>query len=146
MPYTAGQEIDAFCTRCKVDNVHVIVAVWEGAVKKVQCKSCNHEHLYRRPRAGREKAAAAARAARPSRAPGRRSHAPEPSPAERWKEALSGRDPAAAKPYSMKGSFAAGDLIRHTSFGQGLVAKLVPPDKMEVMFEEGTKVLVHRRT
>jgi hypothetical protein len=142
MPHTAGQEIDAFCTRCKVDNVHVIVAVWEGAVKKVLCKSCNHEHLFRRPRAGRAEAPPRPRA---SRAPGRRSHAPEPSPAERWKEALSGRDPNAAKAYSMKGSFAAGDMIRHASFGQGLVAKLVPPDKMEVMFEEGTKVLVHRR-
>ena len=143
MPYTAGQEIDAFCTRCKRDNVHVIVAVWEGAVKKVQCKSCNHEHLYRRPRAGRPEPPAPPPT---TRAPGRPAHAPEPSPAERWKEALSGRDPNAAKPYSMKGTFAAGDLIRHTSFGQGLVAKLVPPDKMEVMFEEGTKVLIHRRT
>src|SRR5687768_12839936 len=121
MPHTAGQEIDAFCTRCKRDNVHVIVAVWEGAVKKVQCKSCNHEHLYRRPHAGREEAP---RASRPSRAPGRRSMPPEPTPAEKWKEALAGKDPTAAKAYSMKGSFTAGDLIKHTSFGQGLVAKL----------------------
>jgi len=140
MPHTAGQEIDAFCTRCKRDNVHVIIAVWEGAVKKVQCKSCNQEHLFRRPRAGRPAPA------RPARAAGRRSHhPPEPSPAERWKEALAGKDPTGAKQYSMNGSFAAGDLIRHTSFGQGLVSKLVPPDKMEVMFEDGTKVLVHRR-
>ena len=141
MAHTAGQEIDAFCTRCKVDNVHVIVAVWQGAVKKVLCKSCNHEHLYRRPRAGRE-----APAPRASRSPGRRSHhPPEPTPAERWREALAGKDPGAAKQYSMKTTFAAGDVIRHASFGQGLVSKLVPPDKMEVMFEEGTKVLVHGR-
>lgn len=138
MAYTAGQEIDAFCTRCKIDNVHVIIAVWEGAVKKVQCRSCNHAHLYRRPHAGRERAGDA----RASKPPARRTRPPEPSPRDKWMQALSGRDLKAARPYSMKSTFDAGDLIQHSSFGAGLVSRLVAPNKIEVVFEEGTKVLV----
>ncbi|MBI2896677.1 MAG: hypothetical protein HYY06_24175 [Deltaproteobacteria bacterium] len=140
MPYTAGQEIDAFCTRCKIDNVHVIIAVWEGAVKKVQCRSCNHSHLYRRPHAGRDDAP------RASRPPARRSRPPEPTPRDKWMQALSGRDLKAARPYSMASTFEAGDLIQHSSFGAGLISRLVAPNKIEVVFEEGTKVLIHGDT
>ena len=47
-PKTGG-EIDAYCTKCRLDLTHRIIAMVEGAVKKVECKTCGSHHLYRRP-------------------------------------------------------------------------------------------------
>src|SRR5258706_13789676 len=49
-PLTAGSEIDAWCTRCRMDLGHRIVAMVGGAPKRVICQTCNSEHNYREPR------------------------------------------------------------------------------------------------
>lgn len=45
------------------------------------------------------------------------------------------------KKYAFDGIYAVEDLIAHDSFGVGLVTLLVFPDKMEVFFESGSKLL-----
>ena len=54
-PKTGG-EIDAYCTKCKLDLGHRIIAMVGDAVKKVECKTCNSHHLYRRPKSERDAA------------------------------------------------------------------------------------------
>ena len=56
-PKTGG-EIDAYCTKCKLDLVHRIIAMVGEAVKKVECKTCGSHHLYRRPKTERDAATA----------------------------------------------------------------------------------------
>src|SRR5262245_13687579 len=58
--YKAGQEIDAYCTKCKMDLLHKIVAVVDGKPVKVECRTCYTTHLYRAPRAPRPSAATGA--------------------------------------------------------------------------------------
>ena len=47
---TAGSEIDAWCTKCRMDLMHRIVAMVQSAPKRVICLTCNSEHNYRAPR------------------------------------------------------------------------------------------------
>ena len=57
-----------------------------------------------------------------------------------------GRDMSAARRYSPKEKFAPGDVVNHPSFGVGVAVVLKDATKIEVIFPEGSKVLVHGRT
>ncbi len=51
-----GDVIDDYCGRCRLLTNHSVVSLLEGAVKKVRCRTCNHEHDYRHGRgAGRKR-------------------------------------------------------------------------------------------
>ena len=43
----------------------------------------------------------------------------------------------------MNHNYAAGDVISHSKFGPGLVETVLPPNKIEVRFQEGKKMLLH---
>jgi hypothetical protein len=47
------------------------------------------------------------------------------------------------KSYDMNNSFSAGDVINHPKFGLGAVETALPPNKIEVRFQEGKKMLLH---
>jgi hypothetical protein len=57
---------------------------------------------------------------------------------------LQGRDPSKAPPYSVKETYAVDSLLKHPTFGTGVVHE-VRGDKIEVTFSVGSKTLVHGR-
>ncbi len=42
-----GDIIDDHCSRCRLPTNHSVVAVVNGAVRKVRCRTCDFEHDYR---------------------------------------------------------------------------------------------------
>ncbi len=46
-----GGDIDAFCSRCKLDLGHTVVAMVGSRVVQVICNTCGSHHRYRQPRA-----------------------------------------------------------------------------------------------
>ena len=50
-----GDVLDDYCTRCRLLTNHSVVAMVEEAVKKVRCRTCNHEHEYRQGQGGQKK-------------------------------------------------------------------------------------------
>jgi len=50
-----GDVLDDYCTRCRLLTDHSVVASVENAVKKVRCRTCNHEHDYRQGQGGQKK-------------------------------------------------------------------------------------------
>ena len=50
-----GDEIDDYCTRCRLLTNHGVVAMVDGEVKKVRCNTCYFEHDYRHGKGGRKK-------------------------------------------------------------------------------------------
>ncbi len=132
MGFSAGQEIDSYCTKCRLDLGHLVVAVWEGAIKKVRCKICGSEHQYRRPKS----------APRDSK---RHGPTPKLSREDLWQRLVAGRDISHARQYSQDAIFALGEFLRHSLFGSGVVARVLPGGKMEVLFQQGSKILVHGR-
>jgi hypothetical protein len=59
-----------------------------------------------------------------------------------WTAATEGKADADFKAYSVKTTFAQGDLLRHPKFGNGVVVG-VESSKIDVMFEDGERKLVH---
>ena len=60
-----------------------------------------------------------------------------------WEKLMATHKDAPVKSYSMKSSFALGDKLNHPSFGDGIVGKLIYPNKLEVIFRHDVKVLIH---
>ena len=48
-----GDDIDDYCSRCKLSSTHAVVTMTGEDVQKVRCRTCNHEHNYRRNKGGR---------------------------------------------------------------------------------------------
>ena len=55
---------------------------------------------------------------------------------------LANADPATARPYAMENSFSPNDLILHERFGLGVIAGALSTNKVQVVFQEQTKILV----
>jgi hypothetical protein len=59
-----------------------------------------------------------------------------------WQSAVGDNADASYRPWSMTASFARDERIEHPKFGRGLVV-LVQGTKIQVLFQEGTKMLGH---
>ncbi|HZS05014.1 MAG TPA: hypothetical protein VFD58_09285 [Blastocatellia bacterium] len=116
-----GDDINTWCGRCKCEREHVILALKpDGSVERVQCRTCDSNHLFR-----------AAKAASTGRAR-----------ASREKSAATAEDAGPAKEYSMQARFRVGDRISHPRFGIGTVIEQ-RQSKIDVKFGREVRVLVH---
>jgi hypothetical protein len=150
-PKTGG-EIDAYCTKCKLDLTHRIIAMVGDAVKKVECKTCGSHHLYRRPKTERDAAHArmAKRAEeRTKTSPTTGTKAERAARAEKaerdqvsaWEHAIAGKPSSAFTAYRISLQFGQGDLVKHPKFGDGVVAKVIDQSKVEILFKDGLRTM-----
>jgi hypothetical protein len=118
--------------------MHTIVAMNEDRIVRVLCRSCKKEHAFRH---------SPDRSSPPGRKPpaGRSAPAKTLSDAEEWRMEMGRLRGSSAKPYALDGQFEEGQKVVHRTFGTGVVKRLISGDKMEVLFEEGPKVLVRGR-
>ena len=137
---TAGDIIEARCTKCRAVLNHRIVAMVEDRVVRVECNTCGGVHNFYPP--GESKAPTARAAARGS-APAPRKAEKKTGKAERdeWESLYNAVDRSRAVPYDINGKFKVNDLVEHPVFGFGFVKSVIKPNKMEVLFEEGRKLL-----
>jgi hypothetical protein len=122
-----------------MDLNHIIVAMKGERIAKVQCFTCKKEHVYRAPKGATEPQAKAAPRAKKSSSDEEGHH---PIEAE-WEKLMSSHRDLPVKAYSMKGQFSLGDKLNHPTFGDGIVGKLIYPNKLEVIFRSDVKVLIH---
>ena len=125
-----GGDVDAFCTRCKMELGHTILAMVGSRPVRVRCNTCQGEHAYRGPPEKKKGTwvPAAERVSKPA--------------VTSWEALLAGKDLSRARRYSAKEKYAAEELIQHPSFGIGLVQE-VRGDKIQVAFKADVKTLVH---
>lgn len=150
---TTGGEVVAYCTRCRLDLVHRIIAMVGGVPVKVECKTCGSHHRYRK--AAEDRAAEArsrpASAGSSSAASKPRSEsaralaqAAEENQRERlWQSKIAGQPAHAFTLYSPRQTFKDGDLMRHAKFGDGFVLRVIDAAKIEVLFRDGPRTLAH---
>ena len=130
-----GGEIAAYCGKCKDERTHIVSAMDGDIVKKVTCSMCGGIHNYKQkaPTSASEPASATEGTTK-KRAGSRRSK----------EEPAFTIDPKRpVKSYDMNNNFSAGDVINHPKFGLGAVETSLPPNKIEVRFQEGKKLLLH---
>src|SRR3954451_10362978 len=109
-----AQETLSYCTSCKMDLNHVVVAMKGDRIAKVQCLTCKKEHAYKAakgvttPKKTRKKKETEAEAAHTS------------IEAE-WEKLMTQHKDAPMKQYTTKGAFVLGDKLHHPTFGDGIV-------------------------
>jgi hypothetical protein len=144
-----GSEVDAYCTKCRMDLSHRVVAVLEARPKRVECQTCHSQHNYRKPKgavSGPRATAAAVTAGSATKAP-RAKRIPKAA-AElllEWETRVAGKSRTDFTRYSVKHTFALDQLVEHPNFGQGYVATVQEDKKINVVFRDGAKVLAHAR-
>ncbi len=136
-----AKETLAYCTSCKMDLNSIIVAMKGDKIAKVQCFTCKKEHVYRAPKGVTEPKAKATRAPRKKKSED--GTTPENSIEAEWEKLMNAHKDAPMKSYSMKGQFTLGDKVKHTNFGDGIVGRLIYPNKIEVIFQKDMKILIH---
>lgn len=125
---SAGDHIEARCTKCRQTTGHIIIAMTEDGPAKVQCNTCSGQHKYRAP-------------AVPKKPATRRTATPKNTDKKEWEELRPGMNSAKAVDYSMTGTFKVKSLINHPVFGLGQVQRVAGSQKIEVLFEDGKKTL-----
>jgi hypothetical protein len=136
---SVANETLAYCTSCKMDLNSIIVAMKGDRIAKVQCLTCKKEHVYRVPKGASEPQAKTPKAKKAAAAEEDANHSIEAE----WEKLMSAHKDAAVKPYSMKGLFGLGDKLNHPTFGDGIVGKLIYPNKLEVIFRTDVKILIY---
>ncbi len=147
---TAGGEIDAWCTKCKMDLGHRIVALVEGAPKRVVCQTCDSTHNYRAPKSAAKKVATKrATKAKTDTPKLKRETAASKAESERfkeWEKKVAGAAETAFKRYTINATFEEGQLVLHRKFGEGYVVEVDEEGKVYIMFSDHLRTLVHGRT
>ncbi len=169
MSFSAGNRIEARCTRCKDVTSHIVIVVVDNLPVKVECCACKSVHKYypiQKPsvkkdsnpirvktnqsrEASIENASKQQNIARPTLSSSTSSSASSsanktPIKTENvekeWHRALLNNH-SNPKSYSINVELQAGDLVDHSIFGPGIVRDIVGADKAEVLFKEGVKIL-----
>jgi hypothetical protein len=139
-----GENIDAYCLKCKLMLAHVIMFKVEGDISKVKCNTCGAQHKYRakmpapkksavsRPPTLKETIAKRAAAAKVDA-----NNAPM-----QWDLRNRSMDHAAAvKDYSIHNQYRARDVVNHHVFGLGFVERIVSDKSMDVLFSDAVKLM-----
>lgn len=147
-----GGDVDAWCGKCNLLLAHTVEAMVGTTIKRVHCNTCGSQHAYRphapgqggsssrTPREPREPKEPKARASSSSRSAG-----PGAVRASDYEAYMKGRENAEVRRYSPKSRFSAGEVIEHPKFGKGVATALKDGDKIEILFPDGPRVLIHGR-
>jgi hypothetical protein len=148
-------------------TIHRVVAFEDTKVKKVICLTCKGQHNYRKsppktkeqpPESGdgaevkaptEPKAPKAPRAPKAAKTPketkgrAKKPQPVEPDPSNRaWQDLKEALGAGRLTPYSITGTYEAGQALDHAHFGVGFVIKVLQPNKIEVLFENAVKILI----
>lgn len=129
-----GEHIVTRCSRCDHDMNHTVVAQGaDGIVARVKCMVCGSEHNYKkfvpeRIRATKVKVVQKSVTVTP----------------KLWDEAKAGAANKSPISYAMDQRFPKNTLIHHPTLGEGVVINAYD-NKIDVIFRDGIKPLVHNR-
>ena len=131
-----GGDIGAICGKCG-DVWHVVIAVVDRRIAKVECRECGARHRYRSA-PGAVPAAATPRKAAAGAASGRAR--------TRHQAPIVEADPTRPRrAFCTSETYRVGDRLVHSSFGEGVVQAVTGATKIKVLFGVGPKTLVHGR-
>uniref|UniRef100_A0A7C4ASM6 Uncharacterized protein n=1 Tax=Desulfomonile tiedjei TaxID=2358 RepID=A0A7C4ASM6_9BACT len=143
-----GDDVDAWCTRCRMNLNHRVIAMVGNTIQTVLCLTCQSTHRYHPPRKGKPGAdadeyddvtiRASSRAKTMDRIAVKR--------ADEWATFMKAMPEGAQfKQYNPSGNFTIDDYVEHPAFGRGKVIEIVGQGKILVIFEAGRKILVCNR-
>lgn len=131
--YSAGGNVDAWCSKCKMELAHTIVAIVDELPKKVKCNTCGGQHNYRLKPGSKSNGKVREK---------NKKIKDRIAYLENYESHLAGFDLSQATKYEMESSFTQDEVIDHPFWGAGIVVSVVNSKKIEILFKEGPKMLV----
>ncbi|MFV1975206.1 MAG: hypothetical protein ACC651_05620 [Candidatus Scalindua sp.] len=134
--YSAGGYIEAWCTKCRLELGHTIVAMVANFPKRVKCNTCNAQHNFR------------TKPSEKKRIKSKNSTQKIKSQEINYNESISrltNSDRSNAKKYRIEGNFEKDEIIDHPKFGIGIVSSVIQINKIEILFKDGSKLLVQNK-
>ncbi len=144
MAYKTGDEVLAYCGSCKMDLRANIVAMEGAKIARVMCRTCKKERSYSSPKGVKDPGATPTLVKRRS-TPTETREIKTISVSAAWENAMSENKGKPKITYNIKTTFKPGDIIAHPNFGDGIVMKVLHPNKAEIMFENDIKLLLHSK-
>jgi hypothetical protein len=140
--HSVGDNIDAYCLKCKLVLTHVIMFKVDGVVNRVKCKTCGAEHKYRGTVPATKKSAGASS---PGTARVKNSVAAKVTVNDaprRWDLKSANMPPKTSiSDYSMKDTYKVNNVINHPQFGIGFVEKVVSDKSVFVLFSDKVRLM-----
>ena len=137
---SAGSIVETRCTKCRKVMNHTIVAMVEEKIVRVECNTCHGIHNYH-PLKEKKEPAAPKTTTKKAATPRKAKADPAASDSAEWATLQPDMNQAQAIPYDMNGTYRAKNLLLHPMFGFGIVQLVLPPNKIEVLFQDGKKRL-----
>jgi hypothetical protein len=128
----AGDEVRSWCTKCREMREHKVKAITAGRPVRVICVSCDGEHNLREHPPGQGK----------NKSRGKKSKDKAETAKSLWEDLMKEINIEEARPYNIGDQFAPGDLIVHDKYGVGSVTEILDATKMEVLFQDRTRVMM----
>jgi hypothetical protein len=124
------------CKKCEVERWHRVLAHTTSTSAKVECEVCHSKKTFKLPKVQVRKA---------PRVPGAKKAATKRnSHIEEYQSLRDKHSAQKATSYNMKLKFNVDQIVEHPKFGVGFV-RVTFVDKIEVLFEDEVRNLVHNR-
>jgi len=124
---TAGENIASYCTKCKLNLDHAVVAMTGETIAKVKCKTCGSVHKFKDPAAVKK-----------PRTVKKKEDAVKTAETL-WETSLS-ETKGKERVYDMYGKYRVGDIVLHNTFGKGIVRKLYM-NKCDMLFKDKERLM-----
>lgn len=132
-----GKSAYTECKKCGTDRYHTVLAHKTATSAKVKCEVCGAQKTFSLPKA--QKTGKVTRTRRAvSESSLRDAHSKE------YEKLMQEHDSNPTQAYNMKLKFEAFHKLNHPKFGLGLI-RTVQPEKIEVVFPDEIRSLVHNR-
>lgn len=126
---SAGKNIESYCTKCKLNLDHTIMAMNGEMIAKVRCKTCGGAHKFKSP----------AEAPKPRKPRAKKGAGAEATAAIIWEAGLS-EAKGKEREYNMAVKYRVGDVVNHSTFGKGIVVKLYA-NKCDMLFKDKERLM-----
>lgn len=126
------------CKKCDADRYHTVLAHTTSKTAKIKCEVCGSTKSYTLPKA------AGAKKTGTTRKPSAATESARRSTHNAEYETLMGRASQSEVPYNMKGKFEINQKVKHSKFGLGIVKDALP-DRIEIVFADEIRALIHNR-
>lgn len=140
-----GKSFYAECKKCGTDRYHTVLALPTEATAKLKCEVCGSQKTWKAPKApsARKPNTSGLVAARAARAKATETARASAHTAE-YETLLKNAESNPPQSYTMKGKFEKDHKLNHPKFGLGVI-RVAHPDKIEVVFVDEVRSLVHNR-
>lgn len=146
-----ARNIFIHCSKCGVDRYFKVLAHTSSSKAKCECEVCKSKKSYSLSKRKVSKASTSLNSSNSTisstgKTTNSKKSAKEEMSQQRqlWNNAIQQMSANSSRSYDMKVAFQVNEVIKHTSFGFGLIQQTYP-QKISVLFETGIKELVHNR-